>query len=207
MRILLADAHPVVRAGLMGILGRALSHTEFIVAASDREIRRRCSEGHIDLVIMAIDIPGRGGLEVLHDLKKERPLVPVIIFSGHPEGQYALRCIHAGAAAYVQKGCSAAVIVSVAQRVLAGGHYVSTRVAETLAFSPATPERRHQRLSDREFEVMKLIATGRSLNDIAGSLHVSPKTVSTYRSRIMAKMGMHVNAEVTRYALEEKLIA
>jgi DNA-binding NarL/FixJ family response regulator len=155
-----------------------------------------------------INMPGRSGLDVLRDVKHDYPRLPVIILSMHPEDQYALRCLRAGASAYINKDSAPDELSIAIRKILSGGRYISPRMAERLVsqFDEPTDKLPHESLSDREHEVMRMIASGVSLTEIGDRLHVSVKTVSTYRARIMEKMKMSSNAEMTRYAMVHQLI-
>lgn len=154
-------------------------------------------------------MPGRSGVDLLSDIKRLNPQLPVLMLSVQPEDQYAVRCLKAGASGYLNKESAEQELVRAAQKVMSGGRYISEQLGEKLAGALQHPTAKdpHELLSDRELEVLRLIATGKSLTDIAETLHVNVKTVSTYRSRSLLKMQMRSNAELTRYALEHKLIA
>jgi len=160
------------------------------------------------VLVLDINMPGRSGLDVLRDVKRDYPRMPVIILSVQPEDQYAMRCLRAGASAYINKDSAPEELAQAIKRILGGGRYVSPRLAEQLVAQLDEPTAKplHELLSDREYEVMRMIASGVPLTEIAGRLHVSVKTVSTYRARIMEKMEMKSNAEVTRYAMMHQLI-
>jgi DNA-binding NarL/FixJ family response regulator len=153
-------------------------------------------------------MPGRSGLDVLREVKRNCPRLPVIILSVQPEDQYALRCLRAGAAAYINKDSAPEELAQAAKKILSGGRYVSPRFAEKLVAKLEEPAEKalHELLSDREHEVMRMIASGVSLTEIADRLHISVKTVSSYRARILEKMQMRSNAELTRYAMTNQLI-
>jgi len=208
MNILIADDHAVVRRGLKEILAEALPSTRFLEAGSGDEVMSSLAGSQVSLLVLDINMPGRSGLDVLRDVKSNYPRLPVIILSVQPEDQYAMRCLRAGAAAYINKDSAPEELAQATKKILGGGRYVSPRLAERLVvqLSDPTDKPPHELLSDRELEVMVMIASGQPLTDIAGRLHVSVKTVSTYRSRIMEKMQMKSNAEVTRYALTRQMI-
>lgn len=208
MHILLADDHAVVRRGLKDILADALPGARFSEAASGDEVLGRLAGSQIALVVLDINMPGRSGLDVLRDVKRAYPRLPVIIMSVQPEDQYAIRCLRAGAAAYINKDSAPEELAEATRKILGGGRYVSSRMAERLVaqLDEPTDKPLHESLSDREHEVMRMIASGVPLTEIAERLHVSVKTVSSYRSRIMEKMQMKSNAEVTRYAMTHQLI-
>ena len=207
MNILIADDHAVVRRGLRDILSEALPGTHFIEAGTGDEVISQLGKWQIGLAVLDINMPGRSGLDVLRDVKLSHPRLPVIILSVQPEEQYAVRCLRAGAAAYINKESAAEELARAAKKILSGGRYISAGVADSLlANLDASEKPSHELLSDREFEVMRMIASGLSLTGIGDQLHVSVKTVSTYRARIMEKMQMESNAELTRYALKHSLI-
>jgi DNA-binding NarL/FixJ family response regulator len=166
------------------------------------------AKSKIGLLVLDISMPGRSGMDVLRDVKQTYPRLPVIILSVHPEDQYAVRCLRAGAAAYINKESATEELAIATKKILSGGRYISPSLAEKLIANLDEPVDRpaHELLSDREHEVMRMIAAGVPLTDIGDSLHVSVKTVSTYRARIMEKMQMKSNAELTRYALTQGLL-
>ncbi len=207
MNILIADDHAVVRRGLKDILSEALPGVHFIEASTGDEVIGQLAKSQVGLVVLDINMPGRTGLDVLRDVKLSHPRLPVVILSVQPEEQYAVRCLRAGAAAYINKESAAEELARAAKKILSGGRYISAGVADSLlANLDASEKPSHELLSDREFEVMRMIASGLSLTGIGDQLHVSVKTVSTYRARIMEKMQMESNAELTRYALKHSLI-
>jgi DNA-binding NarL/FixJ family response regulator len=208
MHILITDDHAVVRRGLREILADSLPEATFSEAGNADEALGSLARRPANLVVLDINMPGRSGLDVLRDVKGTYPRLPVIVLSVQPEDQYALRCLRAGAAAYINKDSAPEELAIAARKVLAGGRYVGASLAERLVsrFDESTDRPRHELLSDRELEVLLMIAAGVSLTEIADRLHVSAKTVSSYRARLMEKMQMANNAEVTRYALENGLI-
>ncbi len=208
MHILIADDHAVVRRGLKEILAEAVPGTRFSEAGSGDEALSQLAGSQVGLLVLDINMPGRSGLDVLRDVKRDYPRLPVIILSVQPEDQYAVRCLRAGAAAYINKDSAPEELALAIKKILGGGRYVSPRFADRLVAQLDEPTLKplHDLLSDREHEVMRMIASGVPLTDIAGRLHVSVKTVSTYRARIMEKMNMKSNAEVTRYAMTNRLI-
>jgi DNA-binding NarL/FixJ family response regulator len=208
MQILVADDHAVVRRGLKDILAEALPGAHFIEAGSGDEVLSRLAESTVSVLVLDINMPGRSGLEILRDVKASHPRLPVIILSVQPEDQYAMRCLRAGAAAYINKDSAPEELAQATKKILGGGRYVSPQFADKLVARLDEPADKplHELLSDREYEVMKMIATGVSLTDIADRINVSVKTVSTYRARIMEKMKMKSNAELTRYAMTSHLI-
>ena len=208
MHILIADDHGVVRRGLKGILADAFPSTEFTEACTGDEVLSHLGKTKIALLVLDISMPGRSGVDVLRDVKHAYPRLPVIILSGHPEEQYAVRCLRAGASAYIHKESAPEELAIATRKILSGGRYISASLAEKLVDNLDEPGDKplHELLSDREHEVMKMIAAGVPLTEIGDRLHVSVKTISTYRARIMEKMQMKSNAELTRYAMTHSLI-
>lgn len=208
MHILIADDHSVVRRGLKEILADALPGTQFIEAGNGDEVLSQLGKSKTALLVLDINMPGRSGMDVLRDVKQAYPRLPVIILSVHPEDQYAVRCLRAGAAAYINKESAPEVLAIATKKILSGGRYISTSLAEKLIANLDEPVDKplHELLSDREHEVMRMIAAGIPLTEIGERLHVSVKTISTYRARIMEKMQMKSNAELTRYAMTHGLV-
>jgi two-component system, NarL family, invasion response regulator UvrY len=208
MHILIADDHAVVRRGLREILADAFPGVSFTEAANGDEVLRHLATSQYGVLVLDINMPGRSGLDVLRDVKRIYPQLPVIVLSVQPEDQYAIRCLRAGAAAYISKDSAPEELAQAIKKIVAGGRYVGPSLAEKLVAKIDEPVEKplHELLSDREHEVMRMIASGVSLTEIAERLHVSVKTISSYRARIMEKMQMKSNADLTRYALERKLI-
>jgi DNA-binding NarL/FixJ family response regulator len=208
IKILIADDHAILRRGLRGFLGHELEGAYYGEADSSQQVLLQVQREHWDLLILDITMPGRSGLDVLGDIKKERPRLPVLVLSVHPEDQFAKRALRAGASGYMSKECPLEELIKAIRKVLAGGTYVSPTLAEKLAlnFGKHSEEPPHERLSDREFEVLRMIASGRTISQIAEDLHLSASTVSTHRAHILEKTAMTTNAELVRYALENHLI-
>lgn len=208
MRILIADDHAIVRRGLVEILLEAFP-SAFIEEVGDADtLFEKTTEGEWDVIISDLMMPGRSALEALQQIKQYSPRIPVLILSMHPEEQYATRVLKAGASGYINKDVAPKELVNAVQRIMQGRKYITPSVAEKLAndLDSNTDKDPHESLSDREFDVMKQLAAGKSVSDIAALLSLSPNTISTYRGRIMEKMNMKTNAELTRYALENGLI-
>src|SRR3954454_22779195 len=203
MHILITDDHAVVRRGLREILADSLVGATFSEAGNADEALRVLARYPISILVLDINMPGRSGLDVLKDVKRLYPRLPVIVLSVQSEDQYAVRCLRAGAAAYINKDSAPEELAQAARKVLSGGRYVSPGLAEKLVtiLDDDADRPRHELLSDRELEVMLMIASGVSLTEIGNRLHVSAKTVSTYRTRVMDKMQTSSNAELTRYAV------
>jgi DNA-binding NarL/FixJ family response regulator len=208
MRILIADDHAIVRRGLRETLGEAFSRVTFGEAKTAQETLESVRRQDWDVVILDISMPGKSGLDILDDLHRLRPKLPVLLLSMHPEKQFARRALKSGAAGYLTKESVPEEIKQAVRRVQAGGRYVSATLAEKLAFDLGreadTPV--HELLSDREFQVLRMIASGRTVKQIADEIALSVKTVSTYRARILLKTGMKTTAELIRYALQTQLV-
>ena len=207
-RILIADDHAVVRNGLTKILKEADPGICVDEAEKGQEALAKVLQASYEMVLMDISMPGRGGLEVLKEIKSHRPNLPVLMLSMHPEEEYAVRALRAGASGYVTKDSAAAELVGAIRKVLGGGRYVSASLAEKLAFEmePDAGKLPHETLSDREFQVLRMIASGKTVTEIAQELSLSVKTISTYRSRILEKMRLKNNSELTRYAFANLLV-
>jgi len=206
-RILLVDDHSVVREGLKQILADSIPDATFGEAATGEEALGKATAGAWDVVILDMSLPDRTGIDILKDLRQTYPRLPVLVLSMHPEEQFAVRALKAGAAGYVTKRTVAEHIAAAVRKVLAGGKYVSASLAEKLAGEVGMgPDAPHERLSDREFQVFRMLAMAKTVKQISEELSLSRQTVSTYRSRILEKMGLTTNDELTQYALENGLL-
>ena len=208
LRILIADDHAIIRKGLRQILLEEYP-SAFIEEVTDAEAAiNKTITGEWNVIICDLAMPGRSGLDVLQHVKQNSLAIPVLILSIHPEEQYAIRALRAGAAGYLSKDAATEELVKAVQRILQGRKYISASLAEIMAseLEQDTTKSPHESLSDREFHVFKLIANGKAVSEIAEKLSLSITTVSTYRARILEKMEMRTNADMTRYALEHKLI-
>ena len=208
IRILIVDNHAVLRSGLKEILERELAGSVCEEAENAVNAITKVRTQDWDLVILDIKMPGRSGLDALQDIQQERRELPVLIFSMHPEDQYARRVLKAGARGYMNKEAPPEELIKAIRRLLSGGRYVSPALAERLArdLSDGTWRLAHETLSDREFEVLRMIAYGKTVSLIAEELHLSESTVSTYRARILEKMRMTNTAELIRYAVSNHLV-
>lgn len=208
VKVLIVDDHVVVRDGVKSIFDEQTGAAYFGEASKPQEALQLMHETEWDVMVLDISLGGRNGLELLKDVKQLRPKLPVLILSMHAEEQYARRAFKAGASGYITKDCSRAELAEAINKVLMGGRYVSPALAEKLIvdLERGTNKSRHELLSDREFEVMCLIASGKTLSEIASTLGLSDKTISTYRARLLDKMGMKTNAELTHYAIAQKLV-
>jgi DNA-binding NarL/FixJ family response regulator len=208
IRVLIADDHAIVREGLKQILLRALDFEIGGEAGSGHEVLERIRAEIWDLLLLDMSMPGRSGIELIRLIKAERPHLPILVLTMHAEEQYAVRAFRAGASGYLTKESAPLELVSAARKVAGGGVYVSAATAERMARSISQPEQTlpHQQLSDREFEVFRMIVAGVTVTEMAERLVLSVKTVSTHKARILQKMGMHTPAELIHYAVKHRLI-
>lgn len=206
--ILLVDDHEVVRDGVSKILNEQPATVTFGEASTGSEALRLIRKQNWDVVVLDLSLGSRSGLEVLKEIKQVRPKLPVLILSMHSEDQYARRAFKAGASGYITKDSSRDELLMAINKVIAGGVYVSPALAERLVIDlgHGTDRPPHETLSDREFEVMQLIASGKTVGEIAVLLSLSDRTISTYRSRILEKMGFRSNAELTHFAIRNNLV-
>lgn len=208
IRIFIADDHPVVRAGLRGILEGEPGLEVVGEAINGGDLLATIGRTPAEVLLLDVSMPGPGFLEVLRDVKRDYPRLGVLVLSVHPEDQYAVRALRAGAAGYLTKDHSPEELVAAIRKVYRGGKYVSPSLAEKLATGleiggAGAP---HEQLSDREYDVLCLLGSGQTVKEIAGGLGLSPKTVSTYRARILEKMKLATNADLVRYAAQHGLI-
>jgi len=208
IRVLIADDHAIVRRGLIEILLRELKDPVCGEAENAQQVLAQVQSQPWDMVILDVSMPGRSGIDVLTDLKVAKPKLPVLVLSMHPEDQYGKRVLKAGAAGYMNKNSAPEELIKAIRKVLAGGRYVSQALAEKLALdlSEKHVQLPHESLSAREFEVLRMIASGKTVSQIADGLHLSVATISTYRARILEKMKMTTNAELMQYALRNRLV-
>ena len=207
-RILIVDDHEVVRRGLVQMLGEELPGAEFANAATGQAALDELAAGPFDLLLLDINLPGRDGLDVLGEVRRRWPGLPVLVISAYPEEEFAVRCLRAGAAGYVTKDTVADELLAATHKALVGGRYVSRALAERLATLVAEPrpDDPRERLSDRELQVLQRVALGRTAKEIAAELSLSEKTIGTYRARISEKLGLSTNVELTRYAMKHRLV-
>jgi DNA-binding NarL/FixJ family response regulator len=208
IKVLIADDHPIVRQGLRQILSEIPDMLVAGEAVNGQETLDQVRAGGWDVLVLDITMPDRSGLDILKELKHQQPDLPVLVLSIHAEEQFAVRLLKAGASGYLTKENAPDELVKAIRKVVDGGKYISQSLAESLAFSlDVTSDRpRHETLSDREFQVMQLMASGKTLTEIAEELSLSAKTVSTYRGRLLEKMNLKTNAEIVRYAIENGLV-
>jgi len=208
LKILIADDHPVVRQGLKQILSEEPDMAVLGEAQNSQEVLELVRKQDWDIVILDITMPGRGGLDVLKELKHERPKLPVLILSVPPEDQYAVRALKAHASGYMTKDSAPDELVNAIRKILRGGKYISPALGEKLAvyLETETEKPLHETLSDREYQVMLMIASGKTVSEIAEELSLSVKTIDTYRARILEKMRMKNHAELMHYAIKHGLV-
>ncbi len=209
MRILLVDDHAIVRRGLQQILSDEYENLVFGEAENAGDALDQVIRSEWDVVVLDISMPGRSGLDVLKEIKRERPKLPILVLSIHPEDQFATRVLKAGAAGYMTKESAPEELMTAITKVIAGGKYVSPTLAELLAEDlekDTTGMAPHRKLSDREYEVLRMLASGSTVTEIADELALSVKTISTYRARILEKINMRSNADLTRYAIKNGII-
>ena len=208
IKIVIADDHAIVRQGLKKIVEVDNEMEVVLEAQNGAELLNKIGDHDFDLVVLDISMPGRNGLETLKELKRKTPGIRVIMLSIHPEDQYAVRALRAGASGYMTKESAPEELVKAIRKVHQGERYISSSVAELLAahIGIERSEEQHRSLSDREYEVFNLLARGETVGQIASGLNLSVKTISTYRTRILEKMGMSTNADLTRYALDFELL-
>ncbi len=208
LKIIIADDHAILRKGLKQIILEEFTNAQIREASTTEDALKNIRKEKFDLAISDISMPGRSGIDLLKQIREEFPLLPVLILSMFPEEQYAVRALKAGASGYVTKDSSSEELVNAIKKVLRGKKYISPSLADLLADNILTDNQSlpHQLLSDREFEVLKLIASGKSISEISKTLSLSVNTISTYRSRIFEKMKVRTNADLIHYAIEQKLV-
>ena len=208
LRILIADDHAIVREGIKQILVEIPDKVTTDEAINGQEVLQKVWENKYDIVLLDISMPGRSGLDILKQLKSEKPDLKVLILSMHPEEQYAVRALKAGASGYLTKESTPLELTEAIKKVSLGKKYVSASLAETLAshLEDAAEKPLHETLSNREFEVMRMIASGKAVKEIADDLSLSVKTISTYRTRILDKMKLKNNAQITHYTIQNGLV-
>ncbi|MCK4799058.1 MAG: response regulator transcription factor [Spirochaetes bacterium] len=208
IKVIIADDHPVVRKGLKQILEESHHIVVEDEVSNGQELLEKLHTKNFDIVLLDISMPGRSGLDILKQIKYDKPNLYVLVLSMHPEEQYAIRALKAGASGYLTKESAPEELINAIIKVSRGGKYVSSSFAEKLAFSftddPQKPP--HEKLSDREFEIMRMLASGKRVTEIAEELFLSVKTISTHRAKILKKMNFKNNAEITKYAIKNNLM-
>ena len=209
MRILIVDDHAILRRGLRALLSDAFATAEFGEASNAEQALEQLGEKVWDVALLDISLPGKSGLDLLKEFKAALPRLPVLVLSVHPEDQFAVRALKAGAEGYMTKASAPEELVQAIRKILAGGRYVSPTLAEKLALNVGKDFTRapHETLSDREHEIMCRIASGKTVTEIAGELSLSVKTISTYRARILEKLDVRNSAEITQYAIRNGLMS
>ena len=208
MKILIADDHAVVRKGLTQILREEFPSAEIEEVGNSAEVLTQLEKKNWDVILLDISMPGRNGIELLKQLRSDGIKTPVLMLSMHPEDQYAIRVLKAGASGFLNKESATEELLAAVHKVLSGKKYISAAVAEKLAgtLGGQNEKSAHELLSDREMQVLQLIASGRIVSEIAAELSLSVNTISTYRTRILEKLNLNNNSELTRYALDNKLV-
>src|SRR5437016_8955342 len=208
IRVLIIDDHEIVRRGLKEVLTDEFSELKISEADNSRAALELITTQEWDIVLLDINIPGRNGLEVLSEIKRLRPRTPVLVVSAYPEEEFAIRSLKLGASGYVNKSSASDEVVAAARKAMAGGKYVTALLAEKLAATLGgdIQQAPHESLSGRELQVLRMVASGRTIKEIAAELALSEKTVGTYRLRIAKKRGLNSNVELTRYAIQHRLV-
>lgn len=209
IKVLIADDHPVVRRGLRQILEETSDILVGAEVGSAEDVLNAVRAQPWTVVVLDISMPGGNGIDLLKDIRRERPDARVLILTAHSEEQYAVRAIKAGAAGFLNKESAPEKLTEATRKIAAGGRYISPALAEALASILAgdTGGQPHEALSDREFEILKLLASGKTVSEVAHGLSLSVKTVSTHRARILKKMNLRTNAELTQYAIRQGLVS
>jgi DNA-binding NarL/FixJ family response regulator len=207
-RVLIVDDHEILRRGLKEIFAEAFPKMEAGEAANSREAFQMALTQDWDIILLEISIPGHGGLVVLEEIKRLRPHIPVLVLTAYSEEEFAIRSFKLGASGFLNKSQTSVEVVAAAKKVMSGGKYVTSSLAEKLAFNlgGSTLRAPHEELSNRELQVLQMIAKGKTIKEIAAELALSDKTVGTYRNRISKKMGLTTNVALTRYALKHGLV-
>ncbi len=208
LKIGIADDHDIVRQGLKQIISDTDNMVVMGEASNGQELIEMVRKKPFDVILLDISMPGRSGIEILKQLKIEKPNLPVLMLSMHPEDQYAIRALKAGASGYISKDTASDVLIDAVRKAAEGRKYISASLAEKLAgtITHDVGEKPHEALSDREFQILVMIARGKSVSDIGKELFLNVKTISTYRRRILDKMDLKNNAELTHYAIENELV-
>ena len=208
IRVLIVDDHEVVRRGLKSLLG---GESDVVVAAeagNGHEVFRALRRNHFDVAVLDISMEGESGLDLLPQLRKQHPKLPVIVLTMHPENRFGFRALKAGATGYITKDRAPKELAQAIRKVATGGTFISEPLVEMLAYGLRSRDAKpiHETLSDREYQIMRLIASGKSIKEIAGDLSISGGTVYTHRERILEKMRMRTNVEIARYAVQNRLV-
>lgn len=205
MNILIADDHAIVRKGLIQLLREEFLSVQVTEASNGTEVCEKAKNKIWDVILMDISMPGRNGVEILKQLRADGVKAPILMLSIHPEEQYAVRVLKAGASGFLNKDAAPEELITAIHRVLSGRKYITASLAEKLAEGTAADGGQYESLSDREMQVFQLLAAGKAVSQIADEIHLSVNTISTYRTRILEKLGLSNNAEITRYAIDHNL--
>jgi two-component system invasion response regulator UvrY len=208
IKIIIADDHPIVRSGMVQIINHEVDMKVVDECETGEELLSKVMDSDYDIVVLDIDLPGRNGIEILKEIKKIKPLLPVLILSSFDEQRYGVRAIQAGANSYLSKDENKNVIIESLRKIKGGKRYITAKLADVLAMDldKTTDKPLHENLSDRELEIMRHIALGKPVSEIAELLSLSVNTVNTYRARVLSKMGMKSNTQLALYALENGLL-
>lgn len=208
MKILIADDHSIVRNGLIALLRAEFKNAEIMETTNAADAIDRARHGVWDIILLDISMPGGSGIEALKQMRADGVTAPILMLSMQPEDQYAVRSLKAGASGFVNKESATEELIAAVRKVLSGKKYISEEVSEKLAasFTNTSNKLPHETLSDREMQVLELIASGKTISDVATEIHLSVNTISTYRARILEKLSLNNNAELTRYAIDYKLV-
>ena len=208
LHILLADDHPMMRQALKKFIAARFSKVQFTEVSDGKNALTEFGKREWDLVLLDLTLPEREGLDVLQEMKARNPRVPVLVLSGQCENEMGMRVLKSGAAGFVSKASAPEEIVTAIRKALSGNRYISLKLADKIAsrFGQEQPDRPHEKLSDREYTVLKMIGSGKSVTEIGEALFLSSKTISTYRARILEKMDMTTNADLVRYAVQHRII-
>ncbi len=208
MNILIVDDHEVLRKGLLLILQGEYPHANFVEASNSSEAFKELRRNNWDLLLLDISMPGQSGIDILKQIRAEDNKVPILMLSMHPESQYAVRALKSGASGFLNKQSATDELINAVKRILSGRKYITDSIAESLAdnLGGDATKQSHEELSDREMQVLLLLSAGKAVSEIADEIALSSSTVSTYRTRILEKLGLKNNAELTRYALDNNLI-
>jgi DNA-binding NarL/FixJ family response regulator len=208
IKIIIADDHPMLRSGMIQTINKEVDMKVVLEAESGEELLSKLDNQEFDVVVLDIGLPGRSGLEILKEIKKLYSKIPVLMYSGYQEDRYGLRAIQAGANGYISKEDTKSNLIDAIRKIKTGKRYITPELAEILAneVDKDSDKQPHERLSDREFEIMRHIALGKSVSQIADLLSISVNTVNTYRARILQKMGMNSNTQIALYALENNIL-
>lgn len=209
VKVMIVDDHPMIRQGIRMTLDEEVDLEVVAEAGTAAETLAALQRLAVHVLILDISLPDRSGLDIIHEIRRNWPAMPVLILSSHPEGNFAIRALKAGAGGFLNKECGSDVLLAAIRKLAAGGTFISSHLADLLVREISGQGRTepHEQLSDREYQVLCMLATGKSITQIATLLHRSPNTISTYRSRVLQKLELASNADLTRYAIAHELVA